>query len=371
MKMDIVSRNLFRLLRAGAFGQTEDVEPMSAWKWHVLYERAMMHRVGALVRDGMEACRRQFYMQMPAEQWAQWDGVAHDTEQAYLKASLRLTELVGTFTHEQWRPIVMGGQSLARFYPRPDHRFTNRLDLYFPFETQAKRADRWAYANGTCLDDSVKGTLTYLWQDVRVAHHRSVERLTNPLLHRHLTRMVERELREQPPQLFSVNGQKMETLTPTLAILQCLLHIARDILNDGLSVSQLVDLGIYLRGNGQNVDFVKLQDWIALLSVQRLAQVTARLMMLLLDFTLDELPFVNDDPVVDTSRLEAELFTRPGDSDTEWFFTQGKGIFVHSSNNGAMLWRLNHSARYFKYYPKESVTNLMAAFAHSLSHVEE
>jgi len=369
--MDIISRNLYRLLRAGAFGQAEVVEPMSAWKWHVLYDRAMMHRVGALVRDGMEACRRQFFLQLPAEQWALWDGVVHDTEQANLKAGLRLSELFGTTEYRQWRPIVLGGQALARFYPRPGHRFTSRINIYFPFQTQAARADRWAYTNGTGMDDTERGTLTYSWRDVRVCHHRSVAQLTNPLLHRRLDHIAERELREQTPCRFVAGGQQTETLTPTLTTLQCLLRIARDILNDGLSVCRLVDLGIYLRGNGQNVDFVKLQDWIALLSIERAAQVTARLMMTLLHFTIDELPFVNDEPDMDTSSLDEELFVRPDNGDAEWFFTEGKGIFMHNSNSGAMLWRLNHSARCFKYYPKESVTNLMAAFAHSLSHIEE
>ena len=34
--MDIIQRNLFRLLRSGAFGTQEQIEPMSAFKWERL-----------------------------------------------------------------------------------------------------------------------------------------------------------------------------------------------------------------------------------------------------------------------------------------------------------------------------------------------
>ena len=46
-------------------------------------------------------------------------------------------------------------------------------------------------------------------------------------------------------------------------------------------------------------------------------------------------------------------------------------IFVHNSNTSAMFSHVRRSARYFRYYPSESVTNFFASFVHSLSHIEE
>jgi hypothetical protein len=54
-----------------------------------------------------------------------------------------------------------------------------------------------------------------------------------------------------------------------------------------------------------------------------------------------------------------------------WYFTQGKSIFVKTSDSDAMMWHVKHSAKYLPYYPSEAVTNFMANFAHSLSHIEE
>ena len=370
-RMDIVVRNLLCLLRVGVFGQEEEVEPMSAWKWHRMYELAVTHHVAALVLDGIEACRSQFFMHIPDEQWQQWNRALYDTEQACKQQNLCLTALVQQLADNQLRPIVLKGQALAVWYKQPFHRMAGDIDLFFPYETQAKKADRWAFAKGSDLDDSMKGLLGYRWNGAKVEHHRHVERLTNLLLNRQLSSIVERELREQSPCRVVVNSRNVETLPPTLAVLHCLLHISHYLLNDGLALKQLVDLGVYMRSNGQNVDFVKLQDWIETLSLERVAQVAGLLLQDLLHFTPDELPFMDDDTRVSVARLKEELFAhKPLDGD-DWYFTQGSSIFVHSSNNSALMWKLGHSVHHYKYYPKESVTNLMASLAHSLSHIEE
>jgi hypothetical protein len=56
----------------------------------------------------------------------------------------------------------------------------------------------------------------------------------------------------------------------------------------------------------------------------------------------------------------------------DWYFQQGEdNFFVHNTNSTAMFWYVKRSARYFKYYPSETLTNFLSSFAHSLSHIEE
>ena len=368
--MDIIARNLFRLIRAGVFAQAETIEPMSAWKWHRLYEYSVMHSVAALVLDGIERCRGQFFMSIPDEQWQQWNRALYDVEQAAKRVNLQMSQLVETFSRSQLRPIVLKGPAVATLYPVPLHRETADIDFFFPFETQAKKADQWAYGAGSEADNSGRGVLVYRYQGVKVTHHRQMQRLTNLLLNYKLVHIVERELREQPPYYVKVNSRDIETLPPTLALLHCLLCLSHGVLNDGITLKQLVDLGVYLRCNGHHVDFVQLDNWIEMLSLQRIAFMSGRLLEDLLLFTPDELPFMGSKKL-DVQHLEQELFTQRRQEDSDWYFTQGNGIFVHNTNNSAMMWRIGHSARNFWYYPKESITNLAAAFAHSLSHIEE
>lgn len=48
--MDIIKRNFFKLIRNGAFGENNDIEPMSNYKWKILDKMAQMHGVELVVK---------------------------------------------------------------------------------------------------------------------------------------------------------------------------------------------------------------------------------------------------------------------------------------------------------------------------------
>lgn len=62
--MNIIQRNFLRLLRAGAFGDKETVEPMSEWKWQQLYQLARQHGVTPWVADGIGMLSDDFFLQL-------------------------------------------------------------------------------------------------------------------------------------------------------------------------------------------------------------------------------------------------------------------------------------------------------------------
>ena len=62
--MDVTTRNFFRLLRAGVFGQQEKVEPMSACKWRKTMLFAQAHGVEAETYAGLEVLNEQFFIQI-------------------------------------------------------------------------------------------------------------------------------------------------------------------------------------------------------------------------------------------------------------------------------------------------------------------
>ena len=43
--MNIIERNFYRLLRSGALGTDEEIEPLSVWKWNRLFQYSQMHDV--------------------------------------------------------------------------------------------------------------------------------------------------------------------------------------------------------------------------------------------------------------------------------------------------------------------------------------
>ncbi len=268
--MNIIERNLFRLLRAGAFHSSETIEPLSAWKWNRLYHLSVMHDVAPIAWQGIKACSNQFFVQLPDDLMHQWQ--------------------------------------------------------------QARTTDE-DNNNDLLLSD----------------------RLTNPLLNYTLQDILDDE----------------HSNTETRTMLLHLLGTARFVLNAGIPIKRIVEMGIFIRQNNSHIDFIKLQEWIQRLKLNNMVQLISVMLVRMLHFSPDELPFMK--PVSDEvmERLIDELFRQKNSHAEEWYFSQDKNIFVHTSNSQAMLWSVRHSAKYFKYYPTETVTNFFTAFAHSLSHIEE
>ena len=268
--MNIIERNFYRLLRAGVLHTEEQIEPLSAWKWSRLYQLSEMHDVAPAIYKGIEACRQQFFVQIPdklQEQWAKATPHEENDENGLLAA---------------------------------DH-------------------------------------------------------LTNPVLNHLLQGILDSE----------------DSNTETRTTLLHLVGIARFIMNAGIPVKRIAELGAFLRQSGRKVDFTMLEGWIKRLKLEAMAQLAAVMLVRLMHFRPEELPFMRPTTEATMERQIREIFRQKNSHAEEWYFSQGKDIFVHTSNASAMLWHIRRSATYFSYYPTETLTNFFTSFAHSLSHIEE
>ena len=369
--MDVIQRNFFRLLRSGTFGDNEPLEPLSAWKWRHIYQVSLIHGVAALVADGMKNHSDDFFMSLPPDLAATWSKTVSDIEADNRNANVSTSELFDILGREQLRPILLKGQGLASLYPNPLHRTCGDIDIFFPYSAQGRKADSWAMANGTDASQGDKGLVQYLWHGAKAEHHHRAQRLTNPLLNRSLQAIINSEIRCCDSAYAVVNGARTEVVPPTLNLLLIMIRIARYIISEGICLKQLIDLGMFLRKLGDKVDYVKLQGWIRQLRMERVARLEGALLVHLFGFNADEMQFIERDRDENIDRIKADIFHLTGNHSADWYFTQGKNIFVHNTNSGAMLWHIRHSARYFRYYPSETATNFLASFAHSLSHIEE
>lgn len=369
---NVVQRNFFRLLRSGAFAYIDDgVEPMSPWKWNVLYNISIMHGVAALVYDGMTRYEGDFFMQPPTELTAKWQKTATEIAENNNKCNESLAELFTILNHEQLRPILLRGQSLALLYDNPLSRTSGDIDIFFPYEAQAAKADKWAQTNGKGAARTDNGTMAYQWKGIDAENYRQAQRLADHFLNRKLQGIINKETRCCDSTYININGAKVEILPPTLNLLLILVRTARYILNEGISLKQLVDLGMVLRKAGQHVDFIKLQKWIEQLRLKRMAHLIGTMLVQFLKFDKDEIPFMSNQPNDNTGRIRKDIFNLTANHNEDWYFTQGKNIFVRASNSGAMSWQIKHLARFFPYYPAEALTSFARSFAHSLSHIEE
>lgn len=317
---------------------------MSAWKWRQALAWANHVGLTPLLHDGLEACRGQFFMRLTDDISQRWREVTEEAEQHYRDASREVAELLGLLGERQLRPILTDPWVSGMLYPQPSHHHLGTVNIYFPFSTQGNKADEWAKAEGSHVDGSHRHLLQYQWKSLHVVHRQHLVLLNNKLNNHALQNIIEQERLEGGTTHVVINGQRIETVAPTLAMLVTLLGTVKVTLREGIQLWQVVDLGQQLRRQGDRVDFVKLQGWIERLHFTRMAQLVGQLLTDLLGFTADEVPFLQPASAnADIGNIVDALFRDTG----------------------------RRYSKFFRYCPGESISSVVASITHSLGNIEE
>jgi hypothetical protein len=344
--MIITQRNFFRLLRAGTFDSEEEIEPMSGWKWRQVFVWGRKLGVNPLLYDGVQKCNGQFFMQLPADLDTLLRQECATAEQNYLELSVQVAELLSLQGQWQMRPVLLDSWVTGCLYPRPVHHYTGPVNIYFPFATQGQKADEWAKNNvGDDKWKEVNGKmLRYQWKNLNVEHRHRMFVLSNKLNNMTLQDIIKQEWLDGGTSHVVIDGQRIETVGPTLYMLMSLLSIFKETLNEGPALWQIVDIGILLRRQGDRVDFVKLQDWIEQLHFTRMTQLVGMVLIGLLGFSADEVPFTK---------------------------VEGGAPKVENIANDLLSAGRGNNSKYLRYAPGESISNVVASLTHSLGNVEE
>lgn len=200
---------------------------------------------------------------------------------------------------------------------------------------------------------------------------------------RHPSRGTSTGLRPLPDTTFSsrllrrkfeniVEGERhsMDTSVETLRLLRLVVFNQHAMLNSGMSMEGIIRLGLFLREEGQHVDFVKFDGWLASLHLQSMAQLQGSVLIDVFGFERDELPFVHTaDPnarqlaVVAVSQLAR-------DTAKEWHFRQNHTGFVRS-NSAVIRRNMRRCVRYLDYAKMETVSTFVTNFFRSMKEIEE
>ncbi len=182
--------------------------------------------------------------------------------------------------------------------------------------------------------------------------------LSTPILNKRLQKIRNNEV------------HSIDTSTETLYLLDIIVYNINHILNNGISLRGILEIGRFLRTEGEKVDFVKLDTWLNKLHIQQIAQLQGSILIAVFNFERDEIPFVHQ---VERQAYNLALLTLTHneiDTSKEWHFRQSKTGFVH--NNNAMLRRnLKRSIRYIQYAPIETTSNFISNIVRGLAEIEE
>ena len=161
----------------------------------------------------------------------------------------------------------------------------------------------------------------------------------------------------------------IDTSMETIYLLRIIVSNANAMLSGGISLRGIIQLGQYLRTRGDKVDFVKLDNWLIKLHIQRMAQLEGSVLIKFFDFEQDEIPFVKYVERGAYRLTLRSLYYNIKDME-DIKFRQSQVGFVHTTG-GTMRKNLRRSMRFFSYAPIESTSNFLNNFVKSLSEIEE
>ena len=282
--MNIIKRNFLRLLRLGAFGENEVIEPMSKFKWEVIFHIANIHNVVGVI----------------------FEGIAKNKENEAL-------------------------------IPQ---------DIILKYK---KILDEEGYG----IKAQTTGARPYVQlPDAGLSH------MCNGFLNARLKR-----IRENEP-------QSTDASVETLNMLDIIVQATECTMTYGLSFATILRIGIYLRVDGDKIDFVKLENWLRKLNLTRMAQLEGSILIDIFGFEMDEIPFVNKmEP--SAHKIAIEALEKPIRIDIEeWKISQKSTIFL-ANNSKAMMKTVKNCMKYFFFAPVEASSNFLHRFASSLSNLEE
>ncbi len=282
--MNIIKRNFLRLLRLGAFGENEVIEPMSKFKWEVIFHIANIHNVVGVI----------------------FDGIAKNKENEALIPQDIILKYKKILDEEGYGIKAQATGS--------------RLSVQLP--------------------------------DAGLSH------MCNGFLNARLKR-----IRENEP-------QSADASVETLNMLDIIVQATECTMTYGLSFATILRIGIYLRVDGDKIDFVKLENWLRKLNLTRMAQLEGSILIDIFGFEMDEIPFVNKmEP--SAHKIAIEALEKPIRIDIEeWKISQKSTIFL-ANNSKAMMKTVKNCMKYFFFAPVEASSNFLHRFASSLSNLEE
>ena len=363
--MDIIARNHLRLLKSGAFGIMEPLEPMSNFKWIKLIHLSTIQECMGLTYDGMQKYVNSQQITLASKVSKEWAEVISDTENAVTKMNECIAEMYQIFSKEPklYYPVLIAGQSMALLYPTPQHYFSSHIDWYIPTEEKAREADAWAKRETEIIADTDPDKLRYRYRNVVVENNHFAQELMDRKLNKSLQTLVRREMSYYKPNYIEVDAIKVEILPPSINLLVLILRLMQHILEEDVKPQMIIDLGMFLRKIGDKVDYVKIDRWLSELKMQTMANLEATLLILLFNFDEDEMPFMTERLDEDAEKLIENIFSAE--------YNEPIDDFSIGKRTKKSMKHLYRSAVRMKYHPREITGSYVSKIKKIFSRIEE
>ena len=179
-----------------------------------------------------------------------------------------------------------------------------------------------------------------------------------------------KEMNKQLQHLVSQEYSDPERSYETLQLLAILICNVESILAGRSSLRGLIDLGRYLRQEGDKVDFVKLERWLGQTRMMKMACLQGTLLAEGFGFTKEELPFVSKfQPNSRRWLLRALMLGHFANHPTSTGTNMHDGFALSSPGTA---WRtIRHALAYRRLAPGETISTICHGIMRGLAEIDE
>lgn len=339
------------LLRQGLWGSSgkETGVTLTEKEWKALQRMAMVQTVQGIIYDGI--------LTLPEEQrpsavfLSQWAAQVKEMEGRNRRQQVQLIQLRYFFETEHGLHFcLLKGQTVARHYRNPMHRYCGDLDLWFGNKEEVEKANRLIEANGIEVMRGADGDGQYCWGGTPVENKSRLVDLRNPL--------KQKRLKAWEKEVFEDSGEEP---MPEANLLLQITHILKHYVNGGgLGFRHLCDLAVSFRALEYDAErlIVLCKEY----GVYRWADMLASLIHQVLEVPKDDLPFPckeNPAPLLDEMWISGNF----GIGDTR-FGEHPSGRWGSKFYTARKVW---HKARTFsRVAPGECVWNFMSMVGNNI-----
>lgn len=289
-------KDLLRLLKCALWQDEKAAKSAHGVHWDKVYAIAKEQCVVGMIADVFRYLDEE---QCNGDERLRWLGHVIRLERKNRNLNELAKKLFHKFQTMQLSPVLMKGQALAVNYPYPSHRQCGDIDVYFKNRRDCEKAVSWASkaappAAVSSENRRERKHFTFSIGGNVIELHYFMCLFENPRLQKRLQQIIDEEFANSEPFFADIDGEKIETVPPTLSVLHQIIHVSRHLLEAGVGLRQICDLALYLDKYDEWIDGDRLNGYLEALQLTTIAKGLGSVLVNCLGLKVEKLPFKAD-----------------------------------------------------------------------------
>lgn len=257
----------------------EGLFPLSEDEWEALHAFAVRQAVSAVVFDSVSKMPREIAPSTAL--LARWVLSVQRQEDISVAMEAAVRVQAGWWREAGITAVQLKGQSIAAFYPCPQHRMCGDIDWYFPTEGDWDAALELVRSKSLATEKDSDGDVHYVWEGIVVEHHRRWDHLSSARSRRYL-----REMEADYDMVGEAN-----VLPAELNLLMINVHILKHAMVLGVGFRQVCDLAVMCRALHDVVDAGRYRDMITRTGLEKWTEMMHSVLVDVLSMPEEYLPY--------------------------------------------------------------------------------